>query len=221
MKKFTLLGVGIFLLWLLPLFYLFTAYPVLPSSLPVHYGINGQPDRYGSRNEFVLVVLMLQAVAAIMYLLIKFLPRIDPKRKARYSQNTFGKLSLAILIFITLINLTFIYSAVHIEFKMQKLMYPMIGLLFAYLGNIMHSIKPNYFVGIRTPWTLESEETWRKTHQLAGKIWLPGGVFIAFISLLLSPRSVSIFFSVMVFFMALIPVIYSYVYFKKHQTNAS
>jgi len=187
----------------------------------MHYGLDGQPDRYGSREEFILVVLMLQAVAAFTFLLIKFLPRIDPKRKARYSQNAFGKLSLALLVFMTLINVAFIYSAVHIEFKLQNLMFPMIGLLFAYIGNLMHSIKPNYFVGIRTPWTLESEETWRKTHQLAGKIWLPGGILISLITLFLSSRSSSVFFAVMVAVMALIPVIYSYIYFKKHQTNAS
>jgi uncharacterized membrane protein len=195
-------------------------YNTLPAALPLHFGIDGQPDRYGSRNEFILVVLLLQVVAAFTFLLIKFLPRIDPKRKARYSQSAFIKLSFALLLFISFINVAVIYNATQPGFKMNKLVFPMIGLLFAYMGNMMHSIKPNYFVGIRTPWTLESEDTWRKTHQLAGKIWLPGGLIIAIICLLLPPRGGTIFFAITVAVMALIPVVYSYIYFKKHQPNS-
>ncbi|MEO6069183.1 MAG: SdpI family protein [Chitinophagaceae bacterium] len=219
MKRITFFEGCIILLWLLPFLYLIAAFPLFATSLPMHYDSNGQPDRFGSRDEFILVVFVLQLVAASIFLLIKFLPRIDPKRKARYSQNTFRKLSLALLLFITFINLLFIYSAIHVEFKVTRFLYPLIGLLLAYIGNLMNSIKPNYFVGIRTPWTLESEETWRKTHQLASKIWLPGGILITFITLFLSAKSSSIFFAVMVVIMSLIPVVYSYVFFKKHQTN--
>jgi uncharacterized membrane protein len=64
-------------------------------------------------------------------------------------------------------------------------MLPLMGLLFSVLGNYMHSIKPNYFVGFRTPWTLENEDNWRKTHQLMARIWVPGGLLITIGTLLL------------------------------------
>ena len=118
MKRITFFGGCIILLWLLPFLYLIAAFPLFATSLPMHYDSNGQPDRFGSRDEFILVVFVLQLVSASIFLLIKFLPRIDPKRKARYSQNTFRKLSLALLLFITFL-------------------YPLIGLLLAYIGNLM------------------------------------------------------------------------------------
>ena len=219
MKKATLINIALFIVWLLPFIYLFVIYTSLPVTMPLHYGIDGEPDRWGSRSHFIWLVIGLQAVAALSYLLIRFLPSIDPKRKARYSQQTFSKLGWAMLLFITILNVTIIYGSVHKDFKLHHIFFPMIGLFFAYIGNTMHSIKPNYFVGIRTPWTLESEDTWRKTHQLAGKIWLPGGILITIVTLLLSPRGSYIFLAVMVAVMAIIPIVYSYIYFKKRQTN--
>jgi len=100
-----------------------------------------------------------------------------------------------------------------------RLIFPVIGLLFAFLGNVMHSIKPNYFVGIRTPWTLENDETWRATHRLAGKLWFTGGIIIAVAMLVMHPpANVFAFFSITAI-LVLVPVIYSYRYFKAHQLN--
>jgi uncharacterized membrane protein len=69
------------------------------------------------------------------------------------------------------------------------------GAFFAVLGNYMHSIKPNYFVGFRTPWTLESEDNWRKTHQLVSKVWVPGGLLIISGTSFLLPFKAGIRFS--------------------------
>jgi uncharacterized membrane protein len=219
MKKLTWKDGVIFLLWLLPLIYLAMVYSTLPQIVPLHFGMDGKPDSYGSRSKFILVVLLMMVVAAIAYLLLKYLPRIDPKRKVRYSQSTFQQMSFVLLLFITVMNMSIIYAVTHEGFQMNKLLFPLCGLLFTYLGNIMHSIKPNYFVGIRTPWTLENEDNWRKTHQLGGKIWLTGGLLITLITLLLPAKGSLIFFAIALSIMALIPVIYSYLYFKKHQTK--
>ena len=94
---------------------------------------------------------------------------------------------------------------------------PLAGLLFAFMGNLMHSIKPNYFAGVRTPWTLEDPDTWRATHRLAGKLWFGGGVFVTIVVLVLPVKAGLIVFVSMIVLLALIPVIYSYTYYKKHQ----
>ena len=65
----------------------------------------------------------------------------------------------------------------------------MAGLLFAFMGNLMHNIKPNYFAGVRTPWTLEDPDTWRATHRLAGKLWFGGGIFVTIAVLVLPVES--------------------------------
>lgn len=204
-----------FLIWLLPLAYLATFYTKLPNRVPTHFGADGQPDRYGSPTDFLWVVLLLMGVAALLYLLLKFLPSIDPRRTAKYSIATFRQLAFVILLLITAINIAIMYATQHGGLLMQRFIFPLMGLFFTYMGNIMHSLKPNYFVGIRTPWTLESEDTWRKTHQLAGKLWLPGGLVLTVMALVLPQSAAIISFMVLLFIMILVPVVYSYIYFKR------
>jgi uncharacterized membrane protein len=219
MKKFTLLDGTALVVWLLPAVFLWIIFPALPQTVPVHYGLNGTVDRYGSRAEFLIGPLILIGVSALVYLLLKFLPAIDPKKQIKYGQSTFQKLALGLVVFLAVLNIGIIYATVHRGFQIDKLLFPVIGLLFAFLGNMMNSIKPNYFAGIRTPWTLESEDNWRATHRLAGKIWFVGGIVLAIAMLILPPAAGTIIFTSCVLVMALIPVVYSFVYFKKHQVN--
>lgn len=215
MKNWTWKDGVALLIWLLPLAYLATFYKRLPASVPVHFGMDGRPDRYGNPSEFLMAVLVLMGAAALAYLLLKFLPSIDPRRTAKYSAHTFRQLGFVMLLFITAINIAIMYGTQHEGLRMEKVIFPLMGLLFTYMGNMMHSLKPNYFVGIRTPWTLESEDTWRKTHQLAGKLWLPGGLLLTALALVLPSAAAVVVFMVLLFIMILIPVIYSYIYFKR------
>ena len=219
MKKFTLLDGTALVVWLLPAVFLWIIFPALPQTVPVHYGLNGTVDRYGSRAEFLIGPLIMIGVSALVYLLLKFLPAIDPKKQIKYGEGTFQKLALGMVVFLAVLNIGIIYATVHRGFQIDKLLFPVIGLLFAFLGNMMNSIKPNYFAGIRTPWTLESEDNWRATHRLAGKIWFVGGIVLAIAMLILPPAAGTIIFTSCVVVMALIPVVYSFVYFKKHQVN--
>ena len=153
---------------------------------------------------------------AFVYLLMKFLPAIDPKKQVKYGEATFQKLGLGLVLFLTALNIVIIFATIHQGLKIDKLIFPLIGLLFAFLGNMMFSIKPNYFAGIKTPWTLESEDNWRATHRLAGKLWFVGGLLITILTLVLPTRITTIFFTSSVLIMAFVPVVYSYIYFKKH-----
>jgi len=95
------------------------------------------------------------------------------------------------------------------------------GLLFAVIGNYLHAIRPNYFAGIRLPWTLDNEINWKRTHQLAGKIWFAGGLFIT-ISTVFVPflYAFKIVFATVII-MVLIPSIYSFWLFKKGNPDSS
>ncbi|WP_295676398.1 SdpI family protein [uncultured Mucilaginibacter sp.] len=219
MKKFTLLDGAALVVWLLPVVYIWILFPTLPQTVPVHYGINGTVDRYGSKNEFLIGPVILTGVSALVYLLLKYLPAIDPKKQIKYGEVTFQKLGLGLVVFMAALNVGIAYATAHHGFPIEKLLFPVIGLLFAFIGNMMNSIKPNYFAGIRTPWTLESEDNWRATHRLAGKIWFVGGLLITIIMLILPATIATILFTAFVIIMAFIPVIYSFIYFKKHQVN--
>ncbi|HEY4287869.1 MAG TPA: SdpI family protein [Puia sp.] len=214
--KFTWVD-GVFLvIWGLPLVYLICVYPSLRPTLPIHFDAAGNPNGYGSRGTFVGVVLMISGIGLGMAFLIRFLPRIDPKNKARYSQAIFIRIGYALLLFMSLLSAAVIYASVNGHFKLpQKFLYPLLGLFFAYLGNLFNNVKPNYFVGIRTPWTLESEVVWRKTHKLAARIWLPGGILLALLGWVLPQAVAPGVFIIGLLIMAIVPIGYSYVFFRR------
>jgi uncharacterized membrane protein len=218
MKQFNSLDAAAIVIWLLPVAYLLYIYPSLPVSVPVHFGINGDPDRYGSKGEFLFTFFILSGMSAFMYLLLKFLPAIDPKKMVKVGESTFKKLAFGMVLFFSALTIAIIFSTVNRSFKIDKLILPVIGLLFAFIGNIMNSIKPNYFAGVRTPWTLEDDDTWRATHRLAGKLWFVGGIVLTILVLLLPATAGMIVFMSIVAVLVLIPVIYSYIYYKKHHS---
>jgi len=219
MKKFTILDGAAIAVWLLPLGYLLYIYPSLPQTVPMHYSLNGTIDRYGSKAEFMTIQWIMLGVPILVYLLLKFLPAIDPKKQVKYGETTFMKLALGIVIFFSALNIAIMFATLHHGLKIDKLIFPLIGLLFAFLGNVMNSIKPNYFAGIRTPWTLESEDNWRATHRLAGRIWFAGGILLTILMLILPQEPATIIFMCSIGILAFVPIIYSYVYFKKHQLD--
>lgn len=68
------------------------------------------------------------------------------------------------------------------------MIFPLIGLLFVFLGNVMYSLKPNYFAGIRVPWTLDSDDNWKATHRVAGIVWFAGGLLFLICALAMDAR---------------------------------
>jgi uncharacterized membrane protein len=198
----------------LPFLYLLKVYPALPARVPTHFGINGQPNDYSNRSFLWVTTSILGGISIFIYLLIRFLPRIDPKKKAKYSATVFSKIAVAIVLLMSLIGCYSIYAAKAGSFKLRGFLPVILGIFFAFMGNMMHSIKPNYFVGIRTPWTLENEETWRKTHQLAGKLWFAGGILMALTGFLVPARAEGFVMMSILIVIVLWPVIFSYTYFK-------
>ena len=219
MKKFNSMDLAALVLWLLPVVYVGYIYSSLPESVPVHFGLEGKPDRYGSRGEFLATQAIVMGVSAIVYLLLKFLPAIDPKKYVKYGESTFQKLALSLVMFLAAMGIAIAYAAVSRSFEVGRLILPVVGLLFAFIGNIMNSIKPNYFAGVRTPWTLEDPDTWRATHRLASKLWFVGGIGLTIAVLLMPNKAAMIVFLSIISVLVLIPVVYSYIYYKKHHPS--
>ncbi len=219
MKNASSLGTWlVLLLIIIPLIYLGGIYNSLPETIPLHFDINGKADGFGSKSKLWFVVILMTVVSAGTYLLITNLPKIDPKKTAGQSPELYHKIAIVLVVFLCALNIVIIYSSVSGSFKMSKLLIPLLGLMITLLGNYMHSIKPNYFVGFRTPWTLENEDNWRKTHQLVGKLWVPGGILITILTLLLPAKAGFIVFLSIMGVITIIPGIYSYLYFKKNQS---
>lgn len=219
MKKFNSLDMAALILWLLPVAYVAYMYSSLPESVPVHFDLEGKPERYGSRGEFLATQGILIGMSAFVYVLLKFLPAIDPKKYVKYGEATFQKLALGLVFFMAALDIAIAYATVNHSFQVSKLILPVVGLLFAFIGNIMNSIKPNYFAGVRTPWTLEDPDTWRATHRLASKLWFVGGISLTIAVLLLPNKAAMIAFLSIIAILVLIPVFYSFIYYKKHHPS--
>jgi len=217
MKK-NLINLIAILISLLPLAYLAFIWNSLPEIVPVHFDSEMKPDRMGNKSELWLVSGIMAVVSLFVFFLLNNLHRIDPKRRGTQQSATMNKLGFGLVIFLAVLNVIIISSAKG-NMMLQNFLFPLMGLLFAFLGNYMNNIKPNYFAGIRLPWTLSDDENWRKTHHLAGKLWFAGGLLIAVISLLLPiPLVIPIFIGIVII-LVLIPGIYSYRLFKNKTNN--
>jgi uncharacterized membrane protein len=143
--------------------------------------------------------------------------KIDPKKTAAKSKDVIQKITIGVVVFTTAINFMIIHSSMENRISFTRIILPLMGLFFAYMGNLMYSVKQNYFVGFRTPWALENEDNWRKTHQLAGKLWFAGGIVIAVASLVLQLRTALPFMFLVVFIITIVPAFYSYRHFREHK----
>jgi uncharacterized membrane protein len=152
------------------------SWSVAPDRIPVHWGLSGQPDRWGGRFEGLMMPPLL---ALGIYLLLLFLPRIDPGR-ANYATfaHTYATVRLLMLVVFVAIE-TLIVLWVHgRHVDMGAGIGVVLGGMFVVLGNLLGKLRPNWFVGIRTPWTLSSKESWVRTHRAGGWLFMAFGLMI-------------------------------------------
>ena len=211
MRKHTLLRWAfVVVINLIPWIYLATIWKDLPGKIPVHFGIDGTPDKYGERNQVFFIPATCTAVSVLVYLLLTNIYKLDPKGWVAKQPGIFLKISMVVVVFISCMSIIVLNWTASQHTGGLNLVLVMMGLLFAYMGNIMHSIKPNYFAGFRLPWTLESEENWRATHLLGSKIWFAGGILIALLALFIKPFVMFFIMMGIVLVMVIIPTVYSY-----------
>lgn len=216
MKKYTQTSLVI-LLAVLPLVYLLKIYPLLPAIVPTHFGFDGEPNGFSEKQGLIWIVLFVSLISVGTYFMIRHLPRFDPKKTASQSSGNMQKIAIAAVALLSAITISIIYSSLHGSISFNKLFKPLMGIFFIVVGNLMYNIKPNYFVGIRVPWTLENIDNWRATHHLGGKLWVLGGILITICSPFLPGKPGEYFFLATTLFLAIVPIIYSFVYFRNHK----
>lgn len=155
----------------------------VPERMPVHFDLTGEPDRYGSR----FAGLFVAPLAGLgVYLLMILLPKIDPGRanyatfKGVYNVIRYGFLGLFLGLQVTVIAYALAPGAVDVNLIIP----PLVGLLFIVLGNLLGKVRPNWFVGLKTPWTISSKRSWVRTHRLGGRLMVLLGLMIAPLGLL-------------------------------------
>jgi uncharacterized membrane protein len=197
---------------LLPTIYLLFLWRNLPDKIPMHRNISGEIDRYGSKTELFWLVLLLPV---FIYVLLKIIPKIDPKYNFTKMEKTYHSLEYILITFMSVLSFIIIFSAKSGEDFNSKSLLIIIIAFFIILGKYLKNIQPNYFIGIRTPWTLENENIWQKTHILTSYLWIWGGIVGILGILFISEKNSIYLFLLLLGFLTVIPVIYSYWLFKK------
>ncbi|MDD5750277.1 MAG: SdpI family protein [Candidatus Pacebacteria bacterium] len=185
--------------------------PCIPDQLPTHWNAQGQIDGYSSKP---VAVFLLMGVLLAMYVLMLVLPRLDPFRKNyEHFEKQYYVLRLALTIFFVALYIFTLLAAAGYEVDIRNFMIPGFSLLFIVIGFMIPKMKRNYFVGIKTPWTLQSEEVWNKTHKMAGKCFIAAGI-LCFFTLWVGNWAFGIFMAI-ILLAALAPVVYSYLLYRK------
>ena len=171
----------------LPFIYLAYLWKSLPEKVPTHWNYKGEIDDWGTKYSLIGLVFLLPV---LIYVLMLVIPNIDPKKRIELMGGKYYQIKFVLVGFMSVLALFIIHSSTSQKLSSPSMVFVLIGLLFMTLGNYFKVIKQNYFLGIKTPWTLESEEVWKLTHILAGKLWIVGGLLIVILSLVL-PENVN------------------------------
>lgn len=195
------------ILTLSPLFVGLILWNKLPSQIPTHFNFNNEPDSFSSKGFAVFAIPLFMLA---MHLVCVFATKLDPKMKS--INDKIFTFVLFIIPATSLLVCTMIYPAA-LGKEINSGLYAMLflGFIFTVTGNYLPKCKQSYTVGIKLPWTLDNAENWNKTHALAGKIWVAGGLLILATAFLENP----VIFFVIVAVMVIFPTVYSYLLYRK------
>ena len=190
------------------------AYPRLPAVVATHWGSSGQPNGYASR-EFAVGLVPLMILG--MTLLFQVLPKLDP-RGQNYAKfiTVYWLIANSVLLFLLAVHGFVIAYDLGYHANISRLLPVALGVLFVVLGNYLSDVEPNWFVGIRTPWTLSSDTVWRETHRMGGRVFLLGGL-VLIAEGVLPARSATVAMAVTIPVIVLVPVVQSYMLWRREQ----
>jgi len=203
---------------LIPAIYLLLIWNSLPEEVPMHWNFQGEIDVYGHKSSLWIIIL---AVNLPIYFLMLFLPKFGGKEKnMELMGKKYERLRLILQLFLSSIVMVILVTiAGHTSIRLELMMGACFALFMILFGNYMGNIRQNHFVGIRTPWTLQSEEVWKKTHELGGKLWMLGG-FGGLVLLFVLPENWALMTIVILMIAPMIyTLFYSYILFRKLESK--
>ncbi len=189
-------------------------YPMMPDQIASHWNINGAVDGYMDK---LWALFLMPSISLLLLLLFLAIPRIDPlKENIAKFRGHFDGFIMLIMLFLLYIFLLTIFWARGVRFDMGQVLSPAFAILFYYCGILIENAKRNWFIGIRTPWTISNEIVWDRTHELGGKLFKLAGIIAVFG-----------IFKIYSFYLVLVPIVlfafylfaYSYFEFKKETSK--
>ena len=179
----------------------------LPETMVTHWGVGNVPNGWSSK---AMAVFGLPAILLAVHWVCLFATKADPKSKNINPRMLDLVLWICPVLSIVLGTVTYSFSLGY-EVNVQAVVTIIVGVLFVVVGNYLPKCKQSYTMGIKLPWTLSDEENWNKTHRLAGKLWVGGGIILLATSFLQS----GIIMVVVLVLLVIIPTVYSYILYRK------
>ncbi|MBO9539227.1 SdpI family protein [bacterium] len=192
-------------------------WPQLPDQIPTHWGPTGAPDQWASKTTGAFIGPLM---GVFFYVLVSALPWLDPR--GRHVAQSHGILEVikntlcAFALFMTYLTLSASVSPGQ-HLPIAGLMIGL-GLLFVVIGNYLPKVRSNFFIGIRTPWTLSNEEVWYQTHRLGGKLMVVAGILVILSAWLPQPQQLAVLLGA-IGFSSLYPILFSYRLYKRLATK--
>lgn len=192
------------------------AFPHLPEQIAIHFDAQGVPDSYGSP----LTIFLLPSIMLFVNVLAEITKHTDPrKNNYSYFSKHYYLIHLVLNIFLLLVQLYIIsFSLQLIIFTLTNIIVIAMGVLFIIIGNMLPKVKQNFFMGIKTPWTLADEYVWYATHRFSGKLWFALGLIMCACGFFPNNALVPVIL-ISAIAAAVVPMIYSYIIYKKGHRN--
>jgi uncharacterized membrane protein len=183
----------------------------MPERVASHWNTKGEVDDYMSK---FWGLFLMPIISTILLLLFIFMPKIDPlKANVEKFRKYFDNFIVLLIAFLFYLYLLTIFWNLNIKFSMIGFLAPAFGILFYYCGVLVENAKRNWFIGIRTPWTLSNEKVWDKTHKIGGKLFKIVGI-IAFLGI--SFQNYALFLVLVpVILITIYTIVYSYIEYQK------
>lgn len=185
--------------------------PYLPAMIPMHWNVMGEVDSYWPKTSAVWFTPLLTLA---MFVLFRVLPNFDPKKdKYKLFQKEWQIMQLGLIGFMAYMQFMILYLTFHPEVHMMPLMFIGLGALFVLIGNYLSKIRQNYFIGVKLPWTLASEDNWNKTHRFASWCFVIAGILTLAEAFFIWYAPAVIFGSILL--AVILPMVYSFLLYKK------
>lgn len=185
----------------------------LPEKIATHWGLQGNPDAFSEKSIGVFGVPLLSLFIALLFLVI---PKIDPKKENfsafRSEYDLLWVLLHAFLLYLLILMIVFNLGTV---FSMTAALFPALAALFFFISRLLQKAKPNWFVGIRTPWALSSETVWNDTHQIGAKLFR-GLAVLCILGIFLPPEFLLAIIA-LVIASAIALIVYSFVRYRREK----
>lgn len=185
-------------------------YPALPQLVPTHWNIRGEVDGWGSRP---IAALLMPGTMALLLLMILGLPWLSPRNfTVDTFRETFNYVMVSVIALMGYLHVIMLQAGLYPKLDLSKALVGGIMLFFALIGNVLGKVRRNFWMGVRTPWTLANDTVWIATHRLAARLFVGTGILGAFATWLGFPLPACFVLLMVIIF---VPVLHSLMLYKR------